>query len=250
MVNLVREKKSEERNILEYFSRLYHDFPKGKIIETESPDFIVSPGPKQRLGIEITRLTQAKVENQKFSPARGNNHENDILQEAQKIYNHKNDSVPLALSIGFKTNIEIDEEETLDIANEIADDVSNKVRHASPDSEFQFFVEDPRAGNYIDFIEGKHFPGINVSAWLNAGGFQIPDFSREYLVNRIHSKEQKLPLYRKNNLNFIWLILVTDSLQRTVSFNLFNQIEAWNLESEFDRVFLFEIVENKIYIVK
>ncbi len=250
MNNQASDKKTEERNILEYFSRLYDDFPRGKIAETESPDFIVSPGPKQRVGIEITRLTQAKIENQKFSPARVNNHENDILQEAQKIYNHKYDSVSLALSVGFKTNVEIDAEETVDIANEIVDDIGNNIRHADPGSEFRFTIEDPKAGNYIEFIEGKHFPGINKSAWLNAGGFQIPDFSREYLVNRIYSKEQKLPLYRKNNLNFIWLVLVTDSLQRTISFNIFNQIEAWNVESKFDRVFLFEIVENKIYIVK
>lgn len=250
MKNQASEKKTEERNILEYFSRLYDDFPTGKITETESPDFIVSPGPKQRLGIEITRITQAKIENEKFSPAKVNNHENEILQEAQKIYSHKNDSVSLALSVGFKTNVEIDGEETVDIANEIVEDISNNTLHADPGSDFRFTVEDPKAGNYIDFIEGKHFPGINNSAWLNAGGFQVPHFSREYLVKRIYSKEQKLPLYRKNNLNSIWLILVTDSLQRTISFNIFNQIEAWNIESEFDHVFLFEIIENKIYAVK
>jgi len=226
MNNQAIEKKREERKFLEYFSRLYDDFPKGKIAETESPDFIVSPGPKQRLGIEITRLTQAKIENEKFSPARVNNHENDVLQKAQKIYNLNDDTVSLFLSVAFKSDIEIDDEETVSIANEIVEDICTKTSQADPGSEFRFVVDNPRAGEYIDFIEGIHLPGIKNTAWLNAGAYQIPGFTREFLVKRIYSKEQKLPLYRRNNLSFIWLILVTDSLQRTTSFNIFNQIEA------------------------
>lgn len=244
------EKKSEERSILEYFSRVYDDFPGGKIMESESPDFIVSPGPKQRIGIEITRLAQAKVQNEKYFPARINNHENDILHEARKIYYAKENSIPLFLSVAFRNELLADDDNIRKIALDLVEDVHEYTKNLDPGSLFSFIVNDPLASDYIDFIEGAHFPGVDLSTWINAGGYRIPAFNREYLVRKIHSKEKKLPLYRKSNLNFIWLILVTDSLHRVASFNIHNQLEAWHVNSEFDRVFLFPVIESKVYEIQ
>jgi hypothetical protein len=47
---------SEEMIILDLFMELYPDFPKGRIIKAESPDFIIRLNTKRSLGIEITRL--------------------------------------------------------------------------------------------------------------------------------------------------------------------------------------------------
>ena len=58
MRNQVEEKKKDELIILELFRERYPDFPKGIINATESPDFILSMGPKNKVGIELTRLHQ------------------------------------------------------------------------------------------------------------------------------------------------------------------------------------------------
>lgn len=50
------DKKSEERLIIDYFRELLADFPKGKLIQSESPDFIIKTGSKRSIGIELTRL--------------------------------------------------------------------------------------------------------------------------------------------------------------------------------------------------
>jgi len=42
--------------ILELFRKSYPDFPKGKLVKSESPDFILKMNPKRTIGIEITRL--------------------------------------------------------------------------------------------------------------------------------------------------------------------------------------------------
>ena len=48
--------KEEEGIILRSFINHYPDFPKGKVIESESPDFIIQDGPKTKSGIELVQL--------------------------------------------------------------------------------------------------------------------------------------------------------------------------------------------------
>ena len=50
------EKAIEEKICLDLFAKSYKTFPKGKIIKTESPDFIVKINQKKTIGIEITKL--------------------------------------------------------------------------------------------------------------------------------------------------------------------------------------------------
>ncbi len=49
-------KKTEELFILDLFRDLYEDFPKGILNASESPDFILSLGPRNKIGLELTRL--------------------------------------------------------------------------------------------------------------------------------------------------------------------------------------------------
>lgn len=49
------QKKVRERQFLDQFIILYEDFPPGKIISSESPDFVIQRSVKNRIGIEITQ---------------------------------------------------------------------------------------------------------------------------------------------------------------------------------------------------
>ncbi len=46
----------EEIGIMEQFRTNYPEFPKGKVLKSESPDFIVRESPKKTIGIELTKL--------------------------------------------------------------------------------------------------------------------------------------------------------------------------------------------------
>jgi len=63
----VNDKKKEEIYILELFRDRYENFPKGKLIPGESPDFILSLGPKKKIGLELTRLHQHSPGKDPFS---------------------------------------------------------------------------------------------------------------------------------------------------------------------------------------
>lgn len=50
------DKKEHERRIFQLFKNLIDDFPKGKVIQRESPDFLVRLNRRKVIGIELTEL--------------------------------------------------------------------------------------------------------------------------------------------------------------------------------------------------
>jgi hypothetical protein len=46
----------EEMHIMQQFRNSYAEFPKGKLLKTESPDFVVKQSIKASIGIELTKL--------------------------------------------------------------------------------------------------------------------------------------------------------------------------------------------------
>ena len=51
-----QKKKEKERLVIEQFRRVYSEFPKGKIVPSESPDFILRSSTKYSIGIELVCL--------------------------------------------------------------------------------------------------------------------------------------------------------------------------------------------------
>jgi hypothetical protein len=242
-------KKKEEKTLLKYFSQAYPDFPKGKIYDTESPDFVISLSRKRKLGIELTRLTQPKSENQEFTTAQISNLEKNICYKAQKLFEFRND-LQLLVYLFFSNNIRVNNNDVIKIVERIVLDVQNHTADIDRKLMFQIYIENPIANDHVDLIYILYHPNVKSSCWGNAGGYFVPTLSKEYLIQKINSKEDKLSLYRKKKINNFWLILVTDSFERSTSFNINNQIEAWNIKSNFDKVFLFEVMGSNVYTIK
>jgi hypothetical protein len=55
----------EEEYIIELFRNEYADFPKGKLLKTESPDFILKESSQKSIGIELTKLHSPSVKKEK-----------------------------------------------------------------------------------------------------------------------------------------------------------------------------------------
>lgn len=52
------DKKREEKRCLDLLIKLYPDFPRGRIVPGESPDFIIRSTTKRKTGVELTRYTR------------------------------------------------------------------------------------------------------------------------------------------------------------------------------------------------
>lgn len=53
-------KKKAEQELIRQFKSIYSDFPKGKIVSSESPDFILKITRKKAIGIELIQLFSPK----------------------------------------------------------------------------------------------------------------------------------------------------------------------------------------------
>lgn len=78
-------KKKAERRLLNSFREAYKGFPKGKIIESESPDFIIKPNRKRTIGIELIQIfptiDKNEITRKNFQEAI----ENAILKKEEKL---------------------------------------------------------------------------------------------------------------------------------------------------------------------
>lgn len=94
-----QNKKSEERVIMDYFMDCHDGFPKGKLLASESPDFLLKINPKKALGIELTKLhdpedSKNSHEDQNYFPVKDIDKQllNEIIQSKEEklwLYNKK-----------------------------------------------------------------------------------------------------------------------------------------------------------------
>lgn len=139
------DKKEHESQIFQLFKNLIDDFPNGKVVQTESPDFLVRLNRRKVIGIELTEL------------------------HGQEFYD-------------------------------------------------------------------------------NLGHFNHPELLFQNLKNTIVAKEEKIYLYQKVNPIELWLLIHIRSFQDKLNFNYRNQLDNWNFNSEFDRIFLLE--ENNRWLLE
>ncbi len=142
----MQDKKETERITLNMFIRLYDEFPNGKIIAGESPDFLLKINTRKTIGIELTEL------------------------KGQDFLNH--------------------------------------------------------TGRLIE----------PTNLLLN-------------IRNTISCKERKLYLYRKNSLAQLWLLIHLHRLTIPANFNIQNKFGRMKTGSGFDRIFLLETGQEKLYFI-
>jgi hypothetical protein len=102
-------KPIEEKAVLELFASLCADFPKGKLQQDESPDFVVQQGQGRKTGIELTKLFftdgspgQPSINRPVLSPAQVQ----DAIERKNNKYGHylkkRLDEIWLILLLGFE----------------------------------------------------------------------------------------------------------------------------------------------------
>ena len=86
---MILDRKIQERAILDQFRKHYPDFPKGKIIPSESPDFILKTSPKRSIGIELSSLPSLSYHIQNKADLQR------LIQDIQVIISKKDGKIKL-----------------------------------------------------------------------------------------------------------------------------------------------------------
>ncbi len=243
---MIQDKKEKERSILNDFINGYDDFPKGQIRCNEAPDFILHINRKKSIGIELTELLhpQAKTSNYNFRQI--DNLRSQILEGARVNYESKHGH-KLDVVSDFGREITVSKNQQESFAVEIAQLVHNMIKENDFNESFYVTVERDKLPPYIAYLGITFHKKGNGSNWQTGEGSMINEFTKEIIDDTIIRKEEKLSHYKKKRLDIYWLIIWTNYLDRSSSFNYGNKLENWEFSSQFHKIFIFDVIIKKIF---
>lgn len=77
-----------------------------------------------------------------------------------------------------------------------------------------------------------------------------PAFSLDSIQQLIAFKESKIGLYRKQQLEQIWLVILVEDFDLPPTFNIHNHLDHWKLETSFQAVLILHLSLQKVYEIK
>lgn len=241
------DKKQLEILLVNYFRVCYEDFPKGQLIPSESPDFIIKMKNRHEIGIELTRLNPAsKIIPDEYQVAQIQVKEK-IIGLSQDLF-EKSSSLKLFVKFLFSDTKEISEERQMSVAVQAVNLIRKAVIGKSGDSFFSVTIPVESLPEGLDGILIVNHPVMEISAWERANNLGVSNDVVDDIRRAIHKKDEKLlRLYQKQRLNYYWLLITTDRLHGAKSFNLPEKIMNHEFHSEFQHVFLFDLIKSGVF---
>jgi hypothetical protein len=243
------QKEREERAIIGFFREVYNDFPRGKLVKSESPDFILKLNRKRSIGIELTKLFKYSKDPDRLPRKKPRSLYKRIVEEAKMLYGMKSD-LPLNVHIAFPADVVLPRARAGDTASRIVNAIRIGLMDKDLTTLFNSTIIPPEAPFPVSEINILYNPSQRSSIWNYAEVFNADELTESNVKKLILHKEGKLQIYQKNRFDSYWLIVVVDALSHSSSFNIHNKIENWEIETDFNKLFLFEQFNQKIYELK
>jgi len=240
------DKKQLEVLIMNYFRESYTDFPKGKIIPTESPDFTIKMKNHHVLGIELTRLNPGNAQIPDELDLVENRFREQIIEKAKNLF-EKNSNFKLFVKFLFSDIQKITPERELIVVVQTVNAIRSAIQNKNENSFFKVSVPKNQLVSGIDDVLVVNDPVMTISIWERSNNLGVSTDVVDDLHISIHKKDDKLRLYQKNHLNYYWLLITTDRLRGVKNNNLPNIIMNQKFESRFQQVFLFDLMKSDIY---
>ena len=242
----VMEKYTDELNNIELFRFLYEGFPPGKLIRTESPDFIVRNGHLHSLGIEITHVTDRDHAEKVSSDSREKRYRKNLLLYAQDIFEYHDDT-RLNTTIYFREGFRFRESSLIPNAGKLVRLILNKIGGKKKTEPFHLHFSVKGLENIIESVTVFHYPDMLISTWTDAAAYILTEIDPVLVRRSVAQKEEKLKLYRKKGLRYYWLLLVADS-PFIESTHVMHNLETMEFQhTSFHKVFLMERRRGRIF---
>lgn len=237
--------KIEEKYYFELFTKCYKDFPTGKVVESESPDFIIKSSNKT-IGIELSKIFQ-KSTHRRLNFQTSDSISDDILFQIKELLVYdKLFQFEVQLSLDINRRMTKKERETF--ANKIFLII---VKNLQRDKLYTKIVN--------DFEDLDNFPEmVSLILLANVPALKEPHVSTlsryslleenmiELLGDIINKKNQKISLY-KENCDEQWLLIHTVDMSSGSFFNPSKKSLEHNYFSSFKKVFFLNSLNAKVY---
>lgn len=241
------DKKQLEILLVNYFRVCYEDFPKGQLSPSESPDFILKMKNRHETGIELTRLNPAS----RYIPDENQLAQIQVREQiiglSQDLF-EKNSPLKLFVKFLFFDSKAITEERQMSVAIHAVNLIRKAVAGKSSNSFFREIIPGDLLTEGLDAILIVNHPVMEISAWERANNLGVSNDVVDDIRRAIHKKDEKLlRLYQKQRLNYYWLLITTDRLHGLKNFNLPEKIMNHEFYSEFQHVFLFDLIKARVF---
>ena len=228
---LDRRKKDDNQKVLELcqigklLGTYFNEF--NIINVTEKPDFIISNG-KETIGLEHEHILDFKSKSEEgFYENICEKVELNLQQEA---------SMPNFLfTLFLKRNLNFKINDKNKIISELTELIKTYI-----------FTDKLRENDFVKRIyKQKHSQKAVIP---NFGAYMQKEITDELIQEFITKKENKVNVYRKNSVQIQWLVLIIGNTgSSSYEVNNFTKV---NIKSKFDKIFLYEDFDNKLYELK
>lgn len=240
------EKKQIEILLMDYFRSCCDEFPGGKAVSSESPDFIVRMKNTHLLGIELTRLNPANAIDPNSEQRNDIEFREGLILRTRVLF-ERHSEIKLFVKFLFSEKKKLTEERELVVAAQLSNIIRKAVEEKKGDCFYQISIHKSELPEGLSELLIIHHPKLETAVWERSNNLGVSNNVVDDIRRAIHKKDQKLRLYQKQHLNYYWLLITTDRLRGVKSFNLSNKIMHQEFQSRFQHVFLFDLIKSKVY---
>ncbi len=244
-LGLSDKKKLIEANKLLLFALHFPDFPDGKIVAGENPDFRIIL-PNRKIGFE---LRDVYVELPRRSPLQYQEVLHDkIVAHAHELYKHTGGPTVCA-DFDFASNTNYRESDVPRVAQQLANIVPASLASSTEST----FIERHNgkgpwpAGLVCALGHAPHWWQKDDPRWRTIRGGSVYS-SEEFLQAALDRKEKRLADYRNNGCDECWLLLVVSRLAPSSFMDAPDPQHVFT--SSFDRAFFFQLHGTEITEMK
>lgn len=238
------DKKQTEALFMDFFRTIYPEFPKGKLIPSESPDFIVKINNRKSIGMELTRLYPHGEDKSHFHPDAGS--EEMVFISRVRDLTEQHFQMPLFVKFFFVPGKNPEKAAILSASLMVAVKIRTAIKQTN-DSPFRVILRKQELPAFLENVLIMHHPVMNQSLWEKSRQEEYPRSIPDEIMSTIRKKEEKLVLYQTGRHNQYWLIIIADQLQIQGNLNIYNKIANHGFASKFQKVILLELVHGKFY---
>lgn len=232
-------KKGEERRFVEILAKELDAFSPGKLIDSESPDFLAATS-EGVLGIEVTKIHHANEPRQQESECRS------LVDAACRLYESES-TIPLEVKVHFGGSTQFKKRNRDKFARILANLVLTNIPRPDSLISLDNNWENPSFFPYeIAGLSIIRLSAFRRNFWsVPSAGFFQEDFAPK-IEAIIATKEHAIRTYKTDCIER-WLLIAAEGNSASTFFDPSKKTLQHSYRSSFDRIFFLEAFRRKVW---
>jgi hypothetical protein len=233
----INKKQIERLHLEKFISNEKLALPVLHIQDLETPDFVLKM--EERLvSVEHTRLLNPILQEKE-------SYKDKIIKEAQRLFEGKYPEKLYALITFHNKELEPGKKKRDEYILHVFETIEKIYLH-NQTFEFHLSSNDDYEDDLIENIDLNN--KYNFSHWQHFGAYVVDQIDADWFKGVIRNKEKNIRKYPKQ-FDENWLLLVAD-FGTQASTNSFYGFDFSEIESEFDKIYMYSYMPDSITVVK